>query len=194
MNQPTAPNYNPIPGSLPQRVLDWFAKNPEEELTAGDIAAKFAVSASANVSPSLATPITHDLLRRAPGGVYAIGPRFAAWQQARSQAMLEAALAHAPIKHAQPRRASAAPIDPDAIELRPGVIAPRGGQTACRAESLRSQLLRLLGRMEPDTHVILPLDYRHTAADALTHWRKTYPKQKLSLRVDADAITINRHA
>lgn len=33
--------YTPAPGSLAYRVLEWFQKNPEEELTIADIAGKF---------------------------------------------------------------------------------------------------------------------------------------------------------
>lgn len=35
--------YAPLPGSLARRVLGWFTENPEEELTARDIAAKFGL-------------------------------------------------------------------------------------------------------------------------------------------------------
>lgn len=194
MTQITAPSYEPTPGSLSQRVLDWFAKNPEEELTTADIARKFEVSATANVSPSLTTPCAHGLLQRKNGGTYEAGERFAVWQQARSAAARLQAQTSATAAVRGPRRAPAPPLDPDAIEVHAGVIAPRGGKTGCRAESLKSQVQRLLARLTPDSHVVLPVLYRHTAGDALTSWRKAHPDQQWSVRVEDQTVIINRHA
>lgn len=191
----TAPDYTPLPGSLPARVLDFFAKNPEEELSTKDIAQKFDVVASANVTPSLATPIVHDLLRRVQGGAFAIGPRFIAWQRAQAAAQNPALIQTAPVqKPAQPRRPPAPPLNVDAIQVLPGVIAPRSGATGDRSESLKSQIKRVFERMTPNSHVVLPALYRHTAGDELTRWRKAHPKESWSIRIDPEQITINRNA
>jgi len=116
----TAPNYTPMPGSLATRVLEFFAKNPEEELSSKDIAQKFDVSASANVSPALTTPISYDLLRRIQGGAYATGPRFSAWQRAQEAAKNPALIQTAPVQRAaQPRRPPAPPLNVDAIQCCP---------------------------------------------------------------------------
>ncbi len=193
--EPTAPDYTPLPGSLAARVLDFFAKNPEEELSSRDIAQKFDVSASANVVPSLTTPIVHDLLRRVPGGSFAPGPRFAAWQRAQEAAKSPALIQTAPVqKPVRPRRPPAPPINVEAITVHPGVIAPRSGATGDRSESLKSQIKRVFERLTPNSHVVLPAIYRHTAGDELTRWRKAHPKQTWSIRIDAEQIVINRHA
>lgn len=56
--------YQPQPGTLADRVCAWFLANPEEELSASDIAQKFSVSNKSTVTPLLATSVTHRLLSR----------------------------------------------------------------------------------------------------------------------------------
>lgn len=55
--------YAPQPGSLADRVCTWFRRNPDEELSAADIAQQYDVSSSA-VAASLAACYEHGLLRR----------------------------------------------------------------------------------------------------------------------------------
>lgn len=66
MNAPRRPRrYFLIPGSLAQRVVDWFRENPLEELTAGDIAIKFGVAVPGGVCSQLAGAVRAGLLVRA---------------------------------------------------------------------------------------------------------------------------------
>jgi hypothetical protein len=54
--------YIPQPGSVAYRVLDWFQKNPEEELTEQDIVSKFGI-ARASVSGSLKPAVDKGVLQ-----------------------------------------------------------------------------------------------------------------------------------
>lgn len=55
--------YLPEPGTLPARVCAFFTLNPEEALSAADIALKFDVPAN-HVGTRLADALTHKLLER----------------------------------------------------------------------------------------------------------------------------------
>jgi hypothetical protein len=54
--------YIPQPGSVAYRVLDWFKKNPEEELSVADIARKLDVPRN-NVVSSLRVAVDRGVLR-----------------------------------------------------------------------------------------------------------------------------------
>lgn len=56
------PPYTPLPGSVAYRVLDWFKKNPQEELTVADVAKKFDVSRG-GVSSSLKSAVDKGVLQ-----------------------------------------------------------------------------------------------------------------------------------
>lgn len=183
----TAPKYTPQAGSLPERVLDWFAKNPEEELSSADIAQKFDVLSSSNVQPMLSAPLGHELLRR-ERGVYVVGPRFAAWHSAR-MARAGVVMAQPP----RPPRSTPAPLfDPADIAIQPGVKSPRSGENS--TDNLAARWRRLYARMEPNSHVEMPRIYAITAKSALTKWRRAYPDQVWTTTLSADTVHINRHA
>lgn len=59
-------DYTPRAGSLPARVIEFFAANPEEELTRLDVAAKFDCQASA-VDAGLEAAVNHGALVRRRG-------------------------------------------------------------------------------------------------------------------------------
>lgn len=54
--------YTPLPGSVAYRVLDWFQKNPREELTVADVARLLDVSRS-SVSGSLKSAVDKGVLQ-----------------------------------------------------------------------------------------------------------------------------------
>lgn len=56
--------FTPQPGSLADRVCAFFARNRDDELTAGDIATKFDTTSN-NVRPCLASAIAHGWLAEA---------------------------------------------------------------------------------------------------------------------------------
>lgn len=57
-----ADTYRPRPGSLVDRVLAFFEKNPDEELSRSDVAVKFELGIT-SVSGTLAAAVQAGLLR-----------------------------------------------------------------------------------------------------------------------------------
>lgn len=76
-----APHYLPRHGSLAERVIEWFRKNPDEELSRADVAMKFEVSQS-SVQACLQTAVDNGELiwvkRSGNGSVYRSAARQAA--------------------------------------------------------------------------------------------------------------------
>lgn len=62
----TATPYKPRAGTVPQRVIDFFLANPEEELTIRDVAVKFDV-AEISVYKCLANAVKHGVLAKVQG-------------------------------------------------------------------------------------------------------------------------------
>ncbi|MGQ3231431.1 MAG: hypothetical protein ACT6R2_21380, partial [Blastomonas fulva] len=78
-----SPAYIPTHGTLPDRVVEWFNANPDEELTLADLAVKFDVS-QALASVELAAPVLNGRLQLARSGpdrtrVYRLGSPQAVW-------------------------------------------------------------------------------------------------------------------
>lgn len=75
--------YNPQPGSLAALVCEWFANNPDEELTTSDIGRKWSsVTVASDVHSKLVAAVRHGWLMRGPSvsdrvnaAVYAAGPK-----------------------------------------------------------------------------------------------------------------------
>lgn len=67
-------SYQPREGSLPARLCAFFTANPEEELSAADIAQKYDTPA-ANIAANLAAPLAHGFIVRAKDGVYKAGEK-----------------------------------------------------------------------------------------------------------------------
>lgn len=59
--------YTPTPDGVTSRVIGFFARNPDEELTAADVAAKFQVHKT-SVPSTLARAVRVGLLTRTPDG------------------------------------------------------------------------------------------------------------------------------
>lgn len=188
----SALNYQPQPGSLPERVLNWFAINPEEELSSADIARKFDVAATANVLPSLSAPLAHGLLARVKGGTLTVGEHFEAWRLARTSGQPASGEA---IRPAIKRAAPPALFDPAAIAISDGVVRPRVGKNA-HGVSVSGQIDALFSRLQPSTHAVLPWPYRHLAKDVCTRWRKANPDKNVGVTFDAQAekVILNRYA
>ena len=56
--------YTPRPGSLARRVLTWFMENPDEELTAKDVAAKFGLVNVTSICQQLQPLVASGALTR----------------------------------------------------------------------------------------------------------------------------------
>lgn len=189
--------YRPEQGGLAFRVLDWFAKNPDEELSAKDIVLKFDVISTSHVMPSLQAAIAHGLLQRAKGygGLLRVGPAFEEWAHLRSadQSALPPTLQQAATRA---RRNPPPPIDITAIEVRVGTSLPRrrvGGLHG--TPTLADQMDAVIAALRPNSSVWLPIDYQYVAADALARHRKAHPEKKLlKVHENAEQISINRYA
>ena len=191
----SALNYQPQPGSLPERVLNWFGLNPEEELSSADIARKFDVVATANVLPSLSAPLAHGLLARVKGNL-TVGEHFQVWSQAHVSGQLASGevtrvVARVPKKRAEPP----ALFDPESILIHTGVVRPRVGSDAL-GMSMSGKIEALFGRLQPNTHAVLAWTYRHLAKDVATRWRKANPDKRIGVTLDAKAeqVILNRYA
>lgn len=188
----SALNYEPQTGSLPERVLRWFALNPEEELSSADIAKKFDVAATANVLPSLSAPLAHGLLARVKGGTLTVGEHFAAWNKARQGP----GYAAASVRPAVSKRADPPPLfDLEAIAINDGVVRPLRGKEGSGL-CVSNQIDALFSRLQPNTHAVLPWAYRHLAKDVCTRWRKANPDKNIGVTLDAKAekVILNRYA
>ena len=74
--------YSPHMGSLPDKVLAFFADNKDEELSTIDVAEKFDVTPSGAVSQKMAPLVRMGLLESTRKGRlvhYTAGPRLASW-------------------------------------------------------------------------------------------------------------------
>src|SRR5438105_4187870 len=77
-----ASSYTPQPGSLVFRMLQYFVRNPGDDLTLRDVATKFGVNRTA-VGACLAKAIRYQLIAQtrnaAQQRIYAAGERLGAW-------------------------------------------------------------------------------------------------------------------
>ncbi len=143
-------DYTPDTGSMPQRLLAWFAINRDEELSYRDIATKFDVASPNNVLPSLTTALAAQILQRSRDedghATIAVGPRFDAWLSRRNGAPATPIGAGpkagpAPTPRAQKRRTPSkgpAPLLPDvnAIPIRTFVSRPKFGSASVLTTAL----------------------------------------------------------
>lgn len=143
-----AKTYKPEPGSLADRVLQLFRKQPREEYSAADFASMFNVT-SAQQAGAMITPINLQLVSYEvlPGDTrrtWRAGARFAEW--AANVDAGGAAAAPAPAAQAKPAgtRAPAARLQLDTVVIKTGAPippAPRPG--------LRPVYQELWARMKP---------------------------------------------
>lgn len=139
---PTLPRYVPESGSIADRVLQLFIRNPDEYLSSADIALKFDVR-SASVHASLAGAVAAGLLvfgfaEGESHKTWRAGPMFGLWAAARSGA----------VDPKQLRIAPRLPVDPLGVRIQKGVPVPTRDQT--------SRYALLWSRMEPGDMVELP--------------------------------------
>lgn len=186
--------YTPESGSLTDRILNWFLLNPLEELTEGDIVAKFDCAANA-VGPALTTPLAREILRREAGQgsrTVIAGPNFAGWRLTRKGSAVDKVASAEPEKPT--RSKPPAPFDPKAIAVESCVVRPIIGRNASGV-SVGKQIGELFDRLQPSTHAVLPWAYRHLAKDVCTRWRKANPGKNVGVVFDpkAEKVILNRY-
>ena len=166
--------YQPLPSSVPGRVVAFFRSNPDEELNIDDLAEKFDLGGR-NVHALLASAVQHGALRRdqdASGDyIFKAGP-------ALSTPSAASAKAAAP----KPRRAPVVGLDLGAIPL--ATDEPLPGGPSRKKLDYRA----LLNRMEPGHSAELPAQCRGglSATMAEIHRDETDPR-KFTLRADKGA-------
>jgi DNA-binding IscR family transcriptional regulator len=152
-------SYQTKPGSVADRVLKFFAANPDELLSAADVALKFDVPVD-HVFNQLRGAVDAGLLIKKPGPVagrvlYAPG-RNPALGKARSGFDLGD----------MARRGKRGAVDVSALAVRDGVpLPPR--------QDLSGQLLALLLSLKEGQSVEVPVAVRGTLARAVTRANKT---------------------
>lgn len=188
-----AASYRPDPGSLSDRLLRWFAANPEDELSYRDIASKFDVIAPGNVLPSIMSPITKEILTRSKDGegrtVVRTGSAFLEWQAATA----DGAPSDGETGAAQTPRRARVPSAPPA-DFDPTTVTIHEGVKRRMVEPIWQKFLRVFERMTPESHVRMARDYKASAGTALTKWRSEHPDQHWRMETIGAEIVINRLA
>lgn len=164
--------YTPKPGTLVASVVDFFAKNPEEELSLPDIAQKWDVD-SRGVHASLHGAIINRVLVRT-GGNYHAGPQL---RSAATPAMPP------PSRATKPRKAAPPPLDLEDIAVVADVPLPSRAPTA-----KRTQWPVLLARLDKPglCSAPLPAEYRTSLNSAAKRWAKDNPGFAFALRQVSD--------
>lgn len=190
--------YTPHNGSLARKVVEFFAANPEETLTRGDVAEKFDVTAE-HVDGCLAAAMSHQVIVRRRDSstgytVFAAGPSL--------QACVDALGGKAASDEPTPpngrtgRRTAIRPlpdIDIDSLQVDYDKPLPcstngRGGQ---------NKYGQLLARLDkPGASVTgLPVSYRASLQKATQRYQRENPGVKLCVRtLDSTHIGIWRTA
>lgn len=155
--------YEPREDTLPYRVLQYFRRLPDEELSARDIGLKFNTEPG-NVHIQLKTAVDHDMLAR-DGSIYKAGPSIG---KLLTPTMLSPT-ANAP-SPARPKRASyTTPISaadlPDlaTIPLEESVPLTGGGPGRNKVD-----WEQLLARMKPGQSCVLPSKALYTLRSSIT--------------------------
>lgn len=165
-------SYQPVPTSVPGRVIAFFRDNPDEELNVDDLAEKFDLGGR-NVHALLASAVQSGALRREQD---ASGDYIFKAGAATSTGVSKPAKAPAPPK---PRRAPVADLDLSAIPLATNVPLPGG--TPRKKLDYRA----LLNRMQPGQSAELPAQCRGALAATMADiHRDEKDARKFTLRVD----------
>lgn len=165
----STPIYTPRAGSVADRVIRFLADNPDEVLSAADIAVKFDATRN-NVHTLMALAVTAGMVTRTEDPdegelVYRIGNG-----RADSPAPAPATTfgAHQPFPAKARRTPVRVNLDVAAITLQDDVPPPDQA-----AASMRSQLLSLLAGMKPGQSFAVPVSCRATVSNIATTLKKS---------------------
>lgn len=174
----SAAAYIPQPGSVAYRVLDWFQKNPEEELTISDIASKLDVPRS-SVSSSLKAAVDKGVLnyRQNDDLIYV----YTLTKEHRDLELRQAQVK--PERPSVPARGRVtlppAMLDFSALKVETGV--PLQGKSCGQAGvSKWSPLFAMLTK--PDTSVEIPAEWKSAVAAQATKFNAQHKKDKQPTR------------
>lgn len=177
-------HYTPEPGSLPDRVLALFKRQPDEHFTSGDLALKFQVQA-AKFKAALEAPTNHQLLVYSrPAGeaegpqVWHTGPKFKAWLTAQQPAAEPAKAAPQRARRGGARN-QLPPLDLTTLTIKTGVAKPPRRRFSRAGESKYTPLFSAL---KPGQSVEVPAQYMATL----------YTHAKKLKKAGAGAFTVQR--
>ena len=184
--------YNPAPHSVSWRVCSYFVQQPEEELSAADIALKFDCSKD-SVTMLLRPAFEAGLLTR-QGGIYGAGESLAAWHQRVKErsAITEAAASKVAAKRAT-KGAPAHLPELDVTSLPPvetGVPLPANNQALRRGRTKYDSLFESLPEIGQSR--LIPAHYVDAIKKAAAQRRKYHGEAYVLMRVDPQMARIWR--
>lgn len=175
-------DYTPIPGSAPARTIDFLRANPEEFLTADDVAAKFGIG-RAGVHTVLARSVDAGLLHRAKDRdgdmVYSLGERAKAGTAPAAAPPPAPPAAEAP---ADGPRAAPFVLRPELVKVERGV--PMPGANSSKGENARTWDATL-ARLETGDSFALPLAAKASAGKYLARHAKATGRTYATRTVDS---------
>jgi hypothetical protein len=181
----SADMYEPRPETLPARVVAYFRRLPEEELSSRDIGLKFDTEPG-NVHLQLKAGVEHGLFKR-DGVIYSAGPNIGKASAASIKLSDTTPPPSAAPPRARPVRRAELP-DPTDIKLDDDVPLPagRGGP--------KVDWDPLLERMKVNQSCLLPLNARHTLSNAITARHKAQTGKYTLRKLDAEQLRVWRVA
>lgn len=171
--------YMPQPSSLAALVVAYFARLPDEELSARDIAAKWSIDPH-NLAHRLQSAVDAGLLMR-DGSVYSAGPQIGRIDLSPGAVMQSSA---APLRR---QITVAPPIDMDAIKFEDGYsLNAAQGDGVRRSDLWREKLLT----MRAGKSFAIDIAHRNTIAPAMTQLHKEGHGKFAIRTVDAQTIRV----
>lgn len=165
---------------LRTRVLDWFAKNPDESLTAADISRKFSIDIRL-VPEALIPAVAGGQLRLNTHGDYSVGPKLS------TQAAEATPQPRKPRATPTPRPA-AGPLPPaSSLKVESGIPIPDTAKPGGR----RSQYADIFERMQVGDSFAIPTASAARAIGIAKQWGKRR-NAKFSMRTDGTESRIWR--
>lgn len=182
----SAATYSPKPDSLAEKVMEFFRRNPTEELTRRDMADKFGC-AQTSIDNCLVTAVTHGYIATTNNDemvrVWVAGPALKGTHDVPVFARQKA-----PVKPSTPT-VTLPPFDPAGISIERGIAKPlRFGKLLRYTE--------LIERMQPGDSVKLPATHAKRVCDwARKRAERIAEAQCWSMRrLDADNARVWRDA
>jgi hypothetical protein len=184
MNKPAL--YTPEPGSLAARVLEIFAKAPDEYFTSGDLGNKLNVPSN-SMRAYLKVAVEYGLLNNSrklgdDTPYWRVGPRFGDWLALQRGESAPPVVRQAAAKTKRGGvRTPLPPITAESLVFEEGVAKPPRGAFARRGDS---KYAPIFARLEAGKSVALPVAYMGTLLSAAKKRQKagngTYTVSRIS--------------
>lgn len=189
-----ATSYQPREGSVPYRVINYFRRLPDEELSTKDIALKFDTDVTL-VHANLKAAVGAEILKR-DGTIYSAGPDVGTLEkldlQARVNAFGDTSAQPVPKPKIKPRKQARQQIDvdTDAIVINSGARPQIG-----RKHGLADKWGPLLQRLEQvDQWFAVPVEAGPALGAAITKQQKAHPARYRRAKTSATEMIVWRVA